>query len=115
MRAFVDELAAIRRSRRAHAYRAPAPIPGAFVRELKVFEPGADEALGASEDLAPAELVKAAEALKPRLVDVEQRAEEAGAQRTASRTTSASFVPDAVRAPVFAEQLSTLDARCCAG
>ncbi len=84
------------------------PKPGAFVDELEALEPELDKLSAASEDLEPAPLVKAAEALKPRLADAQQRAEEAGLNDCLTHDERF-FIPDAVRAPVFAEQLAKLD------
>jgi hypothetical protein len=84
------------------------PKPGAFVAELKALEPELAKLSDASEDLEPAPLVKAAEALKPRLVTAEKAAEEAGVSDCLSHDERF-FIPDAVRAPVFAEQLDKLD------
>ena len=84
------------------------PKPGAFVEELKALEPELTKLSEASEGLEPAALVKAAEALKPRLVTAEKAAEEAGVGDCLSHDERF-FVPDAVRAPVFAEQLDKLD------
>ena len=82
--------------------------PGAFVRELKALEPELGKLDAASEDLEPAALVRAAEALKPRLATIEQAAEDAGLSDCLTHDERF-FVPDAVRAPVFAEQLNKLD------
>jgi hypothetical protein len=84
------------------------PRPGAFVGELKALEPELAKLSEASEDLEPAALVKAAEALKPRLATAEKAAEEAGVSDCLSHDERF-FIPDAVRAPVFAEQLAKLD------
>lgn len=84
------------------------PKPGAFVDELKAIEPELTKLSEASEDLEPAALVKAAEALKPRLASAEKAAEEAGVSDCLSHDERF-FIPDAVRAPVFAEQLDKLD------
>lgn len=86
------------------------PKPGAFVKELEALGPELEKLSEASEDLEPAELVKAAEALKPRLATIEKSAEEAGLSDCMSHDERF-FVPDAVRAPVFAEQLARLDRR----
>ena len=86
------------------------PRPGAFVEELKALEKELDALSEASEDLEPAALVKAAEDLKPRLATLEKRAEAAGLSDCLSHDERF-FVPDAVRAPVFAEQLAKLDRR----
>lgn len=95
------------------ALRIPAgagPKPGAFVKELKGLEPELDKLSTASEDLEPAPLVDAAEALKPQLASLAQSAEAAGLSDCFSHDERF-FVPDAVRAPVFAEQLARLDRR----
>ena len=86
------------------------PKPGAFMKELKALGSELDGLSEASEDLEPGPLVKAAEALKPRLASVEKSAEEAGLSDCMSHDERF-FVPDAVRAPVFAEQLARLDKR----
>ena len=78
------------------------------MRELKALEPELGKLDAASEDLEPAALVKAAEALKPRLATIEKAAEDAGLSDCLSHDERF-FVPDAVRAPVFAEQLNELD------
>lgn len=84
------------------------PAPGRFVRELKALEPQLAALSDASEELEPAPLVKAAVALKPRLSDLEARAREAGLRHCVTHDER-HFVPDAVRGPVFAEQLAKLD------
>jgi hypothetical protein len=84
------------------------PKPGEFVDELKALEPELTKLSDASEDLEPAALVKAAEALKPRLVSAEKAAEEAGVSDCLSHDERF-MVPDGIRAPVFAEQLAKLD------
>jgi hypothetical protein len=84
------------------------PKPGAFVDELKELGPELDKLSEASEDLEPAPLVEAAEGLKPRLAAVEKTAKEAGLSDCMSHEERF-FVPDAVRAPVFAQQLNNLD------
>jgi hypothetical protein len=86
------------------------PKPGAFVAELEALEKELTTLSEASEDLEPAALVRAADALKPRLAAIEKRAEEAGLSDCLSHDERF-FVPDAVRAPVFAEQLARLDRR----
>jgi len=86
------------------------PYPARFVRELKALEPELDKLSEASEDLEPAALVEVAEALKPRLASIEKAADEAGLFDCMSHDERF-FVPDAVRAPVFAEQLARLDRR----
>ncbi len=84
------------------------PKPGAFVNELKALGPELDKLSEASEDLEPAPLVEAAEALKPRLAAIEKSAEAAGLSDCVSHDERF-FVPDAIRAPVFAQQLNNLD------
>src|SRR5688572_15267136 len=78
------------------------PRPGAFVTELKALDPELSKLSEASEALEPGELTKIAEALKPRLAEVEKRAEAAGLSDCVTHGERY-FVPDAVRAPVFAE------------
>jgi hypothetical protein len=86
------------------------PRPKEFVDELKGLEPELDKLSAASEDLEPAPLVDAAQALKPQLAALGEKAEAAGLSDCFSHDERF-FVPDAVRAPVFAEQLARLDRR----
>lgn len=86
------------------------PQPKAFVDELKGLGPELDKLSGASEDLEPAPLVEAAEALKPQLATLEKTAEAAGLSDCFTHDERF-FIPDAVRAPVFAEQLAKLERR----
>ena len=86
------------------------PKPGQFVKELKGLQPELDKLSTASEDLEPAPLVEAAEALKPQLASLAESAQAAGLSDCFSHDERF-FVPDAVRAPVFAEQLARLDRR----
>ncbi len=78
------------------------------MRELKALEPELEKLSAASEDLEPAALVEAAEALKPRLATIEKAADETGLHDCMSHDERF-FIPDAVRAPVFAEQFARLD------
>jgi hypothetical protein len=84
------------------------PRPGAFVTELKALDPELSKLSEASEALEPGELTKIADALKPRLAEVEKRAEAAGLSDCITHGERY-FVPDAVRAPVFAEQFAKLN------
>jgi hypothetical protein len=86
------------------------PKPGQFVKELEGLQPELDKLSKASEELEPAPLVDAAEALKPQLATLAKSAEAAGLSDCFSHDERF-FVPDAVRAPVFAEQLARLDRR----
>jgi hypothetical protein len=86
------------------------PKPKAFVNELKGLGPELDKLSEASEDLEPAPLVESAEALKPQLAKLEKTAEEAGLSDCFTHDERF-FIPDAVRAPVFAEQLAKLERR----
>jgi hypothetical protein len=86
------------------------PKPGEFVKELKGLQPELDKLSTASEDLEPGPLVEAAEALKPQLASLAESAQAAGLSDCFSHDERF-FVPDAVRAPVFAEQLARLDRR----
>jgi hypothetical protein len=108
VRGIDDARAAIRTIARERLPEGAGPKPGAFVRDLKALDPELTKLSAASEDLAPGALVKATETLKPRLATIEKRAEEAGVGQCLSHDER-TFVPDAVRAPVFAEQLSKLD------
>jgi hypothetical protein len=108
VRGIDDAQAAIREIAALKIPEGAGPKPDAFVDELKAIEPELTKLSEASEDLEPAALVKAAEALKPRLATAEKAAEEAGVSDCLSHDERF-FVPDAVRAPVFAEQLDKLD------
>jgi hypothetical protein len=110
VRGIDDAQAAIKTITAAKIPEGAGPKPGTFVKELKALGSELDELSSASEDLEPGPLVKAAEALKPRLASVEKSAEEAGLSDCMSHDERF-FVPDAVRAPVFAEQLARLDKR----
>ena len=110
VRGIEDAQAAIRTIGGLKVPKGAGPRPGEFVTELKELGPELDKLSEASEDLEPAELVKAAKALKPRLATIEKSAKEAGLSDCMSHDERF-FVPDAVRAPVFAEQLDRLDRR----
>jgi hypothetical protein len=86
------------------------PKPAAFVSEMKALEKELSKLSEASEDLEPAALVDVADDLKPRLAEIEKSAKAAGLSDCLSHDERF-FVPDAVRAPVFAEQLARLDRR----
>jgi hypothetical protein len=108
VRGIDDARVAIRTITRERLPKGSGPRPGAFVREMKALDPELTKLSEASEDLDPSALVKAAEALKPRLVEVEKSAKAAGLSDCLSHDERM-FIPDAVRAPVFAEQLAKLD------
>jgi hypothetical protein len=108
VRGIDDAQAAIREISAISVPEGAGPQPGTFIRELKALEPELGKLSEASEDLEPAALVKAAEALKPRLATAEKAADDAGLSDCLSHDERF-FVPDAVRAPVFAEQLNKLD------
>jgi hypothetical protein len=110
VRGIDDAQAAIKSIAGLRVLEGAGPRPGAFVKELKALEPELTKLSEASEHLEPTELVKAAEALKPQLAAIEKSAEEAGLSDCVSHDERF-FVPDAVRAPVFAEQLARLDRR----
>ncbi|HEX5781672.1 MAG TPA: hypothetical protein VFX80_07105, partial [Solirubrobacteraceae bacterium] len=84
------------------------PRPAAFVKELKALDPELTKLSEASEDLEPADFVKVAEIVKPRLAELGKRAEAAGLSDCLTHDERF-FVPDAVRAPVFAEQFARLN------
>ena len=110
VRGIDDAQAAIKAITAVRIPEGAGPRPKAFVDELKGLGPELDKLSKASEDLEPAPLVEAAEALKPRLATIEREAEKAGLSDCLSHDERF-FVPDAVRAPVFAEQLARLDRR----
>ena len=82
--------------------------PAAFVKELKALDPELTKLSDASEDLAPRDLIAIAEAIKPRLAEIEKSAKAAGLSDCLTHGERF-FVPDAVRAPVFAEQFAKLN------
>jgi hypothetical protein len=108
VRGIDDAQAAIKTITALRIPKGAGPKPGAFVNELKALGPELDKLSEASEDLEPAPLVESAEALKPRLATIEKSAKEAGLSDCLSHDERF-FVPDAVRAPVFAQQLNNLD------
>jgi hypothetical protein len=108
VRGIDDARAAIRTIAKLPLPEGAGPDPGAFVRELKDLDPELTKLSEASEDLEPDALVEAAEELKPRLASIEKRADAAGLASCLSHDERF-FVPDAVRAPVFAQQLAKLD------
>ena len=108
VRGIDDARAAIREIGELRIPEGAGPQPAAFVRELKALDPELTKLSEASEDLEPAALVEAAEALKPRIASAEKAAQDAGVTDCLSHDERF-FVPDAVRAPVFAEQLDKLD------
>jgi hypothetical protein len=108
VRGIDDARAAIGSIARLKIPEGAGPRPGAFVRELKALDPELTKLSDASEDLEPAELVKVADTLKPRLAELEKRAEAAGLSDCVTHGERF-FVPDAVRAPVFAEQFAKLN------
>lgn len=108
VRGIEDARAAIRTIARERLPEGAGPRPAAFVRDLKALDPELTKLSEASEDLEPGALVKAAEALKPRLAAVQERAKAAGVRQCLTHDERI-FIPDAVRAPVFAEQLAKLD------
>jgi hypothetical protein len=110
VRGIDDAQAAIKTITGLRIPKGAGPKPGAFVTELKELGPELDRLSEASEDLEPAPLVKAADALMPRLAAIAKSAKEAGLSDCMSHDERF-FVPDAVRAPVFAQQLNNLDRR----
>jgi hypothetical protein len=108
VRGIEDAQAAIREIAALEVPEGAGPQPAAFVRDLKALESELGKLSDASEDLEPAALVKAAEGLKPRLAAADQAAFDAGLSECLSHDERL-FIPDAIRAPVFAEQLNQLD------
>jgi hypothetical protein len=108
VRGIGDVRGAIHAIARERVPEAAGPRPGAFVRELKGLDPELSDLSEASEDLDPHALVRAADELKPRLAGLQKSAEAAGL-RDCLTHDERFFIPDAVRAPVFAEQLARLE------
>jgi hypothetical protein len=84
------------------------PEPGRFVRELRTLEPALAQLSAASENLEPDALVRVAGELKTRLATLEDRAKAAGLDDCV-RHDERFLVPDAIRAPVFAERMAKID------
>jgi hypothetical protein len=86
------------------------PVPARFVRELQALDAELEQLSAASEDLEPAMLTGAADALKLRLSRIEKLSGDLGLRRCVTHDER-QFVPDAIRGPVFAERLAQLDRR----
>jgi hypothetical protein len=114
VRGIDDAQAAIRAIAGLRIPEGAGPRPKAFVDELKGLQGELDKLSAASEDLEPAPLVEAAEALKPQLAELAESAKAAGLSQCFSHDERF-FIPDAVRAAVFAEQLARLDRRLLRG
>jgi hypothetical protein len=84
------------------------PQPGRFVRELRALDPLLAQLSEASEDLEPATLVKVSDELKTSLATLGERAKAAGLDDCFSHDERF-FVPDAIKAPVFAERMAKID------
>ena len=84
------------------------PKPAGFVRELRELDEELTSLSEASEDLDPHALVDAADDLSPQLESLERSAKAAGL-RDCGTHDERLFIPDAVRAPVFAEQVARLE------
>jgi hypothetical protein len=108
VRAINDARGGIRAIEREPVPEGAGPTPGAFVRELKALVPELDVLSDASEDLDPRALIRAADAIKPRLEALQTRAKAAGLRDCFGHDESV-LIPDTVRAPVFAEQLARLE------
>jgi hypothetical protein len=101
-RTAIEDIAALRIPQGA------GPQPGRFVRELRTLDPALDQLSQASEDLEPAALNEVADDLKPLLASLADRSKAAGLQDCLSHDERF-FVPDAIKAPVFADRLAKVD------
>jgi hypothetical protein len=108
VRGIEDARGAIREVARERVPEGVGPRPAAFVKELRELDGDLDRLSAASEDLDPHALVDAADQLAPRLASLQVRAKAAGLRDCVSHDERL-FIPDAVRAPVFAEQVAVLD------
>jgi hypothetical protein len=84
------------------------PAPRRFVQELRKLEPLLAEVEGASENMEGPALLGVTDDLKVEMSRLEDRSREAGLADCA-RNDERFFLPDAIRAPVFAEQMAKLD------
>lgn len=108
VRGLADARAAVKEITALRIPEGAGPEPGRFVRELRALEPALAQLSTASEDLEPAALVEVAEELKARLATLEDRAKAAGLDDCV-RHDERFLIPDAIRAPVFAERMATVD------
>jgi hypothetical protein len=108
VRGIEDARGAIHAIQRERVPEGAGPRPGAFVRELGALDEDLSDLSQASEDLDPHALIRATDDLKPRLEGLRTRARAAGLRDCFGHDEGA-FIPDAVRAPVFAEQLARLE------
>jgi len=108
VRGLADTRAAIKEITALRIPEGAGPQPGRFVRELRGLDPVLAQLSTASEELEPAALVKVADDLKTRLATLEDRAKAAGLDDCV-RHDERFFVPDAIRAPVFAERMAKID------
>jgi hypothetical protein len=110
VRGIEDARGAIHAIQRERVPAGAGPRPGAFVRELGALDEDLSDLSAASEDLDPHALIRAADDLKPRLEGLRTRARAAGL-RDCFGNDEGVLIPDAVRAPVFAEQVARLERR----
>jgi hypothetical protein len=108
VRGAADAREAIRTVTELRIPQGAGPAPGRFVRELRALEPLLGELSSASEDLDEAMLNRVADTLKEPLAKLEDRAEDAGLG-DCFLNDERFIVPDAVRAPVFAERMSEIE------
>jgi hypothetical protein len=108
VRGVADTRAAVKEITALRIPEGAGPAPGRFVRDLRGLEPALAQLSAASENLEPESLVQVADALKTRLATLEDRAKAAGLEDCV-RHDERFMVPDAIRAPVFAERMAKID------
>ena len=84
------------------------PAPRRFVQEVRKVEPLLAKVEEASENMETEALLGVTDDLKVGMSTLEDRSEAAGLADCA-RNDERFFLPDAIRAPVFAEQMAKLD------
>jgi hypothetical protein len=81
-----------------------------FVKSLEALEPRMDELSEATEDFKTAKLEDFLPELRGALLEVEKQSKRLGLRECAAKDEHV-WVPDAIRAPVYAQQLALLDRR----
>jgi hypothetical protein len=108
VRGLADARAAVKEITALRIPEGAGPDPGRFVRELRTLEPALAHLSAASGDLEPEALVQVADELKARLATLDDRAKAAGLDDCV-RHDERFLIPDAIRAPVFAERMAKID------
>ena len=81
-----------------------------FVQALRALDPVLGRVTTATRSMKPARIERSARELRPALREVEQRSKALGLRKCAAHGEHA-WMPDALRAPVYAQQLAVQDRR----